>query len=305
MRIVIAGGTGLLGRALTTRLTSEGHEVIVLTRHANSDVGARVRAVAWMPDGSAGPWAREIDGADGVINLAGAGIAEGRWTPSRKTRLRSSRIDSTRSLVTAVAQASTPPPVFVQGSAVGYYGSTLDAGAIDESSPAGSDFLARLAVEWESAANAVAAARPCRLVIVRTGVALSREGGALPRLAQPFRFFVGGPIGTGRQFVPWITIGDWVAMVVWAIQTPAISGPINATAPEPVTNAQFASALARVLRRPNLFPVPSFVLRILLGEMADAIVLGGQRVVPALAQAHGFAFAQADLERALAAILRP
>jgi uncharacterized protein (TIGR01777 family) len=302
MRIIIAGGSGLLGRALVTQLAAAGHEVVVLSRRASGSPGSTVREVVWTADGSVGPWAREVDGADVVVNLAGAGIADKRWTPARKALLRSSRIASTGSLVSAVEAAGRRPSVFIQGSAVGYYGSNLSDKVHDESSPAGSDFLSRLAVEWESAAEPVTELG-CRLVVVRTGIVLSRHGGALPPMARPFRFFVGGPIGSGRQFMSWIAVEDWVSMVIWALATPAVFGPLNATAPDPVTNAAFSAAIGRALHRPSLFPVPGFVLKAALGEMAEAILLGGQRVVPAKARQLGFNFRHMDLERALVQVL--
>lgn len=301
MRFIIAGGTGLLGRALIARLTGSGHDVIVLTRGPGGASGP-VHEVPWAPDGSAGAWAGELDGAEAVINLAGAGIAGRRWTPARKELLRSSRLDSTRSLVAAIATTTSRPRVFVQGSAVGIYGADLSDDIRDESSSPGSDFLSELAVEWESAAHPVTD-MGCRLVTVRTGIVLSLDGGALPPMARPFRIGVGGRIGTGRQFLSWITIDDWVSMVTWALHTATVHGPLNATAPAPVTNAEFSQALARALRRPNLFPVPSFVLRSLFGEMAD-VLLFGQRVIPARAQTLGFHFAQARLDDALATLVR-
>lgn len=301
MRIVIAGGSGLLGHALVDRLIGQGHEVVVLSRRPRTPHRNAYREVAWMPDGSIGEWAREIDGAGAVVNLAGAGMADKRWAPTRKALLRSSRIDSTRSLVAAVQAASTRPAVFVHGTAIGYYGSSLSDRSYDESSPPGSDFLSRLAVEWEGAAEPVAQIG-CRLVVVRTGIVLSRNGGALPPMARPFRFFVGGRIGSGRQFMSWISIDDWVSLVMWAMATTAVSGALNATAPGPVTNAEFSAAIGRVLRRPALFAVPAFVLKLLFGEMAD-LLLGGQRVVPAKALALGFAFEHGNLDRALARAL--
>lgn len=303
MRIVIAGGSGLLGRALTTRLATAGHEIVHLTRGAPRAAGV-VRAVSWTPDGTVGPWISEIDHADAVVNLAGAGMADRRWTSKRKALLRSSRIESTRSLAAAVGAAAVPPAVFIQGSGIGIHGSSLDARVHTEDSPPGADFLARLAVEWEQEAQPVAVAGS-RLVTVRTGVVLSRDGGALPPMARPFRFFVGGPVGTGRQYLSWITVDDWVSLVVWAIVTPDVSGPLNATAPDPATSREFSAALGRATRRPSLIPAPSFVLRFLFGEMADALLLGGQRVVPAKAIAHGFRFEHADLDRALNELLRP
>jgi uncharacterized protein (TIGR01777 family) len=302
MRIVIAGGSGLLGRALVRRLVAQHHDVVILSRRTSKAARDGARTAVWTPDGSIGAWAREVDGADAVVNLAGAGIADTRWTPARKALLESSRILSTRSLVSAVQAASTRPGVFVQGSAIGYYGASLSERTHDEASPPGSDFFSRLAVEWEHEARPLAALG-CRLVVIRTGVVLSRNGGALPPMARPFRFFVGGPVGSGRQYMSWISIDDWVALVTWAIATPAAHGPINATAARPVTNAEFSATLGRVLRRPALLPVPAFVLRVLFGEMADAILLG-QRVVPVKAQALGFTFEHNDLEHAISHALR-
>jgi uncharacterized protein (TIGR01777 family) len=298
MRIVIAGGSGLLGRALTRRLVGQEHDVAVLGRHAGGSA-ASGRQVVWTPDGTVGTWAREIDGADVVVNLAGAGIADKRWTPGRKVLLRSSRLDSTRSLVAAVAAAVRQPRVFIQGSAVGYYGSTVSAAVVDETSPAGTDFLADLAAAWEGSAAPVSTP-DCRLVIVRTCVVLTRAGGALPPMSRPFRFFVGGPIGTGQQYLSWITIDDWISLVLWAIATPEAQGVINATAPHPVTNAVFSAALAGALHRPNLFTAPSTVLAALFGEMAKVVLLGGQRAVPARALALGFQFQHAEIQSALA-----
>jgi len=302
MRVVIAGGSGLLGQALASHLIEQRHEVVVLTRRARPSRPG-YREVEWRPDGSAGAWAHEVDGVDGVVNLAGNGIADKRWTAVRKVSLRASRVDSTRSLIAAVRAARARPAVFIQGSAVGIYGASLDDRVRDEQSPPGTDFLSQLAVDWEHEAKP-AEELGCRLVVIRTGLVLSNKGGALPPMARPFRMFVGGPIGTGRQYMSWITIDDWVAMVTWAITNPEVSGPLNATAPQPVNNAGFSQALARALSRPNLMPVPSFVLRALFGEMADAILLKGQRVVPAKAMAHGFGFTHTELDRALRHVLR-
>jgi uncharacterized protein (TIGR01777 family) len=302
MRIVIAGGSGLLGHALVDRLIGQGHDVVVLSRRPATPPRNHWREVTWVPDGSIGDWAREIDGAGAVVNLAGAGMADKRWTPTRKALLRSSRIDSTRSLVAAVQAASTRPAVFVHGTAIGYYGSTLSDRTHDESSPPGSDFLSRLALEWERVTDPLAQIS-CRLVIVRTGIVISRDGGALPPMARPFKFFVGGRIGSGRQYMSWISIDDWVSLVTWAMATTAVSGALNATAPEPVTNAEFAAAIGRALRRPALFATPAFVLKLLFGEMAE-LLLGGQRVVPAKALALGFTFEHESLDRALAQALR-
>ena len=308
MRIVIAGGTGFLGRPLAEVYAEEGHDVRVLTRgvppgESRHDPGTGVPGVTrigWNPDGQPGPWASALDGADALVNLAGESIASGRWTPQRKAQLRDSRIVPTRSLVAALASVRTPPPVFVSGSAIGYYGPTHDE-PLTEESPPGSDFLARLAVDWE--AEAQKAARPgVRLVVIRTGIAIEQSGGALGQMIRPFRMFVGGPMGSGRQYMSWIHRIDWIELVRWLIETPAATGPFNATAPEPVTNRQFARALGRALRRPALLPAPAFALRMMLGEMADPLVLSGQRVLPAKALKLGFHFRYPDINQAFRGI---
>jgi uncharacterized protein (TIGR01777 family) len=258
--------------------------------------------VRWTPDGSAGAWATEFNGAGAVVNLAGESIAGSRWSDAHKQRILDSRIRATRSLVAAIAQASPSPGVLVSGSAVGYYGQRGNE-IVTEESPPGSDFLARVCVQWEAEA-ARAAACGTRVVCLRTGLALERDGGALPRMLPTFKFGAGGPVGSGRQYWPWILRADWVDLVVWALHNDAVSGPFNATAPEPVTNADFARALGRALHRPAVMRAPAFALRALLGEMADALVLGGQRAVPAKAQRLGFTFRYAHLSDALAAIFQ-
>ena len=305
MRIVIAGGSGLLGRALSTRLLADGHDVVVLSRHGDRGSGARggPRFVAWQPDGSTGSWASELDGADAVVNLSGAGIADQRWTAARKAELRSSRVLSTESLVRAVQAATKRPQVFVQGSAMGYYGASLDARPLDETAPPGQDFLGELCVAWEAAAQPLVSLG-CRLAIVRTGLALDPTGGALPQIALPFRLFGGGPMASGRQVMSWIHVDDWTSLVTWILSTPSASGVFNATAPHPVDNRAFAKALGRALGRPSWFPVPAFVLRIVVGGMADAGLILGQSVVPARALAAGFTFAHPTLDEALAHVLR-
>lgn len=302
MRIVIAGGSGLLGGALAARMATAGHEAVVLTRRPAPSTVPGVRHVGWVPDGSLGPWAREIGETDVIVNLSGASIADRRWTTRRKAELRSSRIDSTAGLVAAVHAASRRPATFVQGSAVGYYGARDDDRTFDEQSAPGNDFLADLAVDWEDAAKPVAALG-CRLVTVRTAVVLARDDGALPPMARPFRFFAGGPVGSGRQYISWIAIDDWVALVEWAIATTTISGAINASAPAPVTNAEFSAAIGRALRRPSWLPAPAFALRAMFGELATALLLRGQRVVPARAVSLGFTFRYESIDDALGRIL--
>ncbi len=309
MKVVVAGGTGFLGRPLCEGFAEDGHEVLVLSRglppgESDHEAGTGVPGitrVGWRPDGRAADWARHLDGADAVVNLAGESIAAKRWTPAQKTRLRESRVRSTRGLAGAIAAAARPPRVFVSGSAVGYYGSTAGDRILTESAPPATDFLAALSAEWEQEARR--AERPeTRVVLLRTGVVLDRDGGALPRMLPPFRLFVGGPIGSGRQYVSWITRPDWLALVRWTIETPAAAGPINATAPAPVTSAEFSRALGRALHRPSWLPAPAFALRLMLGEMADALVIGGQRVVPERALELGFEFRCPEIDRAFRAI---
>jgi len=296
MKIVVAGGSGFLGRALSTHLAGAGHDVVVLTRSARG--GGDVRQVEWRPDGTAaGAWVREVDGADTVINLSGAGIADRRWTRARKDLLRSSRLLPTQSVVEAIRKSASRPAVLIQGSAVGYHGVSDDL-TFTETSPAGTDYLGRMCVEWETAAQP-ATDLGCRLVLLRTGIVLASDGGALRKMRLPFFFFAGGPIGTGRQVLSWIHRNDWVAMVAWMLDTPSLSGAVNATAPNPVTNAEFSKALGRALARPSWLPVPAFALRLLFGELADAALLGGQRVHPERALELGFQFQYADIDTAL------
>jgi uncharacterized protein (TIGR01777 family) len=279
MKIVIAGGTGFLGRPLATALAADGH------------------AVARLPRGSV----EGVDGADVVINLAGESIAGRRWSAAHKTRILDSRVTTTRRLADAIRSAARPPRVFVSGSAVGYYGPHANE-ILTESAAGGSDFLATVCVAWE--AEAARAAERTRVVCVRTGLVLERDGGALPPMLPPFWVGAGGPVGSGQQYWPWIHRADWIALVRWAIDHASIEGPINATAPVPVTNRAFASALGHAIHRPAFMPTPAFALRLLLGEMADALLLSGQRAIPDKAQRSGFVFRYAQLDEALAAIFR-
>jgi uncharacterized protein (TIGR01777 family) len=293
VRIVIAGGTGLLGTALARELTRDGVTVTVLTRRPRQP-----QQVRWDPYGSAASeWAHTLDGADAVVNLVGASINK-RWTTVYKRELWDSRVRATRTLVEAIKSVRRIPPVFVSGSAVGIYGDRGDE-PVTEQTPTGSDFLGSLAAQWE---NEALAARPAaRVVMVRSGIVLDRDAGALPRMALPFRLFAGGRLGSGRQYISWIHRNDWTGVVRWALANEAVTGPVNATAPNPVTNLEFAQTLGRVLRRPAIVPAPAFALRLALGEMAD-VVLGGQRVLPAKAQALDFVFRYPLLDGALRAI---
>ena len=299
MRIVLAGASGFLGGLLRQRLGTT-HELVLLTRRPRGTGG--VTEVAWHPDGTAGPWAHAIDGADAVVNLAGEPLVGQRWSPSRKAALVASRLEPTRSLVAAIDQASARPRVLISASAVGYYGPHGDE-VLTEETPAGHDFLASLCVEWENAALA-AEALGTRVVTIRTGLVLSERGGALKPMLLPFRLGLGGPIGSGAQYWPWIHADDWSAIVEFLLDQPTMSGAVNLTAPNPVTNAAFAKALGAVIRRPAILPAPRFALRALLGEVADALLLSGQRAEPRRAIALGYRFAYQDLETALHQILR-
>ncbi len=299
MRIVLAGATGFLGGLLRQRLGSR-HELVLLTRTSRGRSG--VTEVEWHPDGTAGAWARALDGVDAVINLAGEPLVGRRWSPARKAALVSSRVEPTNSLVAAIEQAAARPRVLISASAVGYYGPHGDD-VVTEESAAGHDFLASICVQWE---NAALAAEPLgtRVVTIRTGLPLSAQGGALKPMLLPFRLGLGGPIGSGSQYWPWIHADDWSGLVEFLLDQPTVSGAVNLTAPMPVTNATFAKTLGRVLGRPAILPAPRFALRAALGEVADALLLSGQRAEPRRAMALGYTFAYSDLETALRQILR-
>jgi hypothetical protein len=307
MKIVIAGGSGFLGSPLAEMYAEDGHDVRMLTRSLESgetrhDPGTGVPGitrVGWKADGKSGPWAAALEGADGVVNLAGESLASRRWSEESKKRFRDSRILATRSLAEAIRAAATPPAVLISGSAVGFYGPS-DERPLTESDPPGTDFLARLCADWEQEARQ--AERPgTRLALLRTGVVLERSGGALPEMMRPFRFFVGGPLGSGRQYVSWIHRLDWIEIVRWIVQTPAVSGPVNATAPHPVTNRHLSRALGHAMHRPSLLPAPGFAVKIVVGEFANS-VLTGQRVLPARAQKDGYHFRYPEIEQAFRGI---
>ena len=294
VQVLIAGGTGLLGTALVKALRARGHHVTVLSRHPRKPGEA-----LWPAEGDEATLLALVDGSTAVINLAGESIAGRRWTPARKEAIRASRVNVTRALSMAISNAAAPPAVFLSGSAVGFYG-VRDSTPLDESSTRGADFLADVCAEWEAAAWS--ASTRSRVVLLRTGIVLDGRGGALPQLARPFKFGVGGPIGSGAQYMSWVHIQDWVSMALWALDSDAVTGPLNVTAPTPVTNAEFSRTLADELRRPGFMRAPAFAMRLLLGEMADALILGGQRVLPRKAEAEGYAFRFAHLAPALHAI---
>jgi uncharacterized protein len=294
MRIVVSGGTGFLGQALVEALRSNGHNVMVLTRRPS-----RPGDLVWSPEVNSGSWTAAVHAADVVINLAGEGIADRRWSEARKEAILSSRIKATRALASALREAARPAAMFLSGSAIGVYGNRGDEVVTEQTSP-GSDFLARVCIEWEREACEVAGVT--RVVLLRTGVVLARDGGALPRMALPFRLFAGGPIGSGRQYLSWVHRDDWIAMIMWMMQRATLAGPLNITAPEPARNRDFARMLGRVLHRPSFMPTPALALRVALGELADTALLSSLRVVPAAAISEGFEFRYPQLEGALRAI---
>ncbi len=292
MRIVVAGGSGFLGSALVRSCRGDGHDLAVLTRRPR-DAGD----VQWAPGAGPGGWTQSLEDADAVVNLAGEGIADRPWTEARKRAILDSRVTATRALAEAIRGCTHPPRVFLSASGVGFYGTHGDE-PVTEASGSGSDFLAEVCRAWEH--EALGSADVARTVLLRTGLVLAHDGGALPRMSLPFPFFVGGRVGSGRQYMSWIHRADWVGMVRWALSNAAVSGPLNLTAPSPVTNSEFTRELGRAMRRPALFPVPALALQVMLGrEMADTLLLGGQRALPATAQQLGYRFSFVDLGPAL------
>ena len=303
MNIVIAGGTGFVGGALTGALIARGDKPTLLTRDPEA---AQARwedkaGIALWDGRTAEAWTKSLDGADAVINLSGASIADGRWTPVRKLVLIKSRIESTRALVSAVSRSAKPPKVFVNASAVGFYGESPD-GASTEDSAQGRDFLAALCGQWEREALA---AEPLglRVVLARFGVVLEKDGGALAKMALPFKLFAGGPLGSGRQGFPWIHRDDVVGGILFALDHEKLSGAVNFAAPGALNNREFSSALGRALGRPSWAPAPAFALKLALGEMAG-MLLGGQVAAPTKLLAAGYKFKYSTADEALAAVYR-
>jgi len=304
-RIVITGATGLIGRRLCAALRGRGYELVIFSRspeRAREQLPGAAEYVAWAPEES-GPWAAAIDGAAAVVHLAGEPISKGltgkRWSDEQKRAILGSRVIGTRGIVRAIAAAARPPRVLVNASGIGYYGHR-DNTPLDESAPPGDDYVARVCVEWEREARAAEA--HARVAIIRTGLLLDPESGALPQIMLPFKLRTGGPVLPGTQFYSWIHPEDEIGILLLALEDERATGPINATAPEPETNRAFAETLGRVMGSPSWLPVPALSLRLALGEMAD-LVTTGQRVLPKRALELGYRFRFPRLEPALRDLL--
>ncbi len=306
MRVFVTGGTGLIGARLVRALRQRGDGVVVLSRRADAwqRVGPDVTVVVGDPT-AAGDWQDQAAGCDAVVNLAGAGIFDKRWTAGYKAAVRDSRLRATGNVAAALSRqpvrADGSPKVLVSGSAIGYYGPHGDE-ELDESSPPGDDFMAQVCVAWESAARAAESAG-VRVALIRTGVVLDRAGGALKQLWLPFTMGAGGPVGSGKQFMSWVHHADEVGIILLALDHPEAVGPLNATAPRPVTNREFGKAFGRALGRPAVLPTPAFALRLLLGEVAG-VVTTGQRVLPRREEALGYRFQYPDVDAALRQIVQ-
>lgn len=296
MRLLISGGTGLIGEALQRRLRGSGDKYVILSRRPGSGGGV----IQWDPESGVIDKAA-LEGFDAVVHLAGESIAGRRWTDAQKKRIFDSRIQSTSLLATTLASLHQPPQLFVSSSAIGYYGDRGDEW-LTEGSGAGNGFLSQVCVEWEKAA-APLVATGCRVIHIRLGVVLSRKGGALGQMLPLYRLGLGGKLGSGRQYWSWISLTDVIEAICFAVQTTELSGPVNLVGPAPVTNGEFNQTLASLLHRPALFHVPGFALRLAMGEMADELLLASIRVRPSKLESAGYRFQHASLIDALKAAL--
>jgi uncharacterized protein len=301
--IVITGATGVIGVEVASKLISAGRSVVIFARSpeaAAEKIPGAAEYVRWDSDMDSGDWTRALDGAYGVIHLAGKPLLDARWSEEHKVACYNSRIKGTRALVSAMSAAAKKPEVMVSSSAIGYYGSfehCNDSSALSEADAAGKDFLAKICFDWER--EAIPAEKlGTRVVLLRTGIVLSTRGGMLQKMMTPFSFFLGGPIGTGNQCISWIHIDDEVSIILEALDNPAFKGPVNAVSPTPVNMKEFATKLGEVMGRPSLLPVPKFAVQFLMGEGAEYAVKG-QKVIPEFLDTVGFSFAWPELGDAL------
>ena len=304
MRILVSGSTGFLGTALIDVLEREGHTIVRLVRPdiGQRDAGSdRAQIVRWDPVGGQFD-AAAAEGADALVHLAGASIASGRWNAARKNLLGTSRIEATRHLLGKLSGLKQPPRVIVASSAIGFYGDRGDE-TLTESSAPGTDFLSGLCREWETE-SARGSEFGARVVMLRFGIVLAAHGGALAQMVTPFKLGVGGRLGSGKQWMSWLTLAEAVTIIRFALSTSGLVGPTNAVAPNPVQNTEFTRILAKTLHRPAVFPAPAFALRLALGEMADALLLASQKVKPSYLEQAGYRFAQPDLAVALGEVFR-
>lgn len=297
MKIAITGGTGLVGRALTNELLHNGHEVFILTRQVKELNSSNVQFVKWLNPGDKPE--NQLEGIDAIVNLAGATI-NGRWTEEYKQKIIDSRIKATTEVKRIIQSLKNKPDVLVNASAVGYYGTSM-SGEFNEQSDPGNDFLADTVQRWEAAASE-AKEFGTRVVLSRFGLILDKNGGALPRIILPYKFFGGGKVGTGDQWLSWIHVTDVVSGLILAIESSKLEGPVNFVAPSPVTMDQFGRTLSKVMERPHWLPVPAFALKVALGEMS-MLVLEGQKAIPEKLLSAGFSFQYPELEKALREIL--
>lgn len=296
MRVIITGGTGLIGQALSKSLTNDGHEVIVLSRNPKPTSASvtGVQQVKWDAATTAG-WGDLAGGAEAIVNLAGEGIADGRWSEERKRRIYASRVNAGKAVMEAIRAATTKPKTLIQSSAVGYYGPRGNEILTEAASP-GSDFLAQVCFDWE-ASTAAAEGLGVRRAVIRSGIVLSNQGGAWPRIVLPFKLFAGGPIGSGKQYWPWIHLDDEVGAIRFLIDNPNGAGAFNLSATTPLTNKEFSTTLGSVMGRPSFFPVPSIALKSIFGEMST-VLLDGQRAVPSRLQELAYPFKYPTAEAA-------
>ena len=302
MKILLAGGSGFIGKSLLTGLKQEGYEIVLLTRNKQA-AAANLQNIARVQSWDAKnveEWKNELEGADAVINLVGEPIANKRWSSSQKEKIVTSRVEATRALINAMRNVSPKPKVLINASAVGYYGN-VDEGELTEDCPKGKGFLADTCAQWERTAQG-ARELGIRTVLLRIGIVLDQRGGALAKMLFPFQYFLGGPLGSGKQWVPWIHLEDVIGIILFALKNESLSGPVNATSPAPVRMKEFCAELGKALHRPSWIPVPALILKILLGEMSE-MLLGGQKVISQKLLNSGYLFRFPRLDQALQAAL--